>query len=114
DAELHLELAALLESDRIAVQGFVKNQVKAGVVALHEQDVLTRTPRRAGPYWIVRELGRGGMGAVYLAKRDDEQYTIDVAIKLVTPGMDTEFVLQRFRRERQTLANLHHPNIACL
>ena len=69
-------------------------------------------PARVGPYRLVRELGRGGMGAVYLAERDDDEYRAKVAIKLVRPGMDTEFILARFRRERQTLARLHHPNIA--
>lgn len=114
DAELHRELAALIESDRQAARGFIGDQVKAGIAAFHENDLLPRKPRRAGPYWLVRELGVGGMGTVYLGRRDDEHYTIDVAVKVVTPGMDTEFVLQRFRRERQILANLRHPNIAQL
>src|SRR6476659_4739079 len=95
DAELHRALDSLLESDRVAANGFFKKQVKAGVIALYEEEVRTHTPRRVGPYWIVRELGRGGMGTVYLARRDDDQYSIDVAIKLVAPSMDTEFVLQR-------------------
>jgi tetratricopeptide (TPR) repeat protein/tRNA A-37 threonylcarbamoyl transferase component Bud32 len=71
-------------------------------------------PRRAGPYRLVSELGRGGMGTVFLAERDDAEYRAKVAIKLVRPGMDTEFILARFRRERQTLARLQHPNIARL
>jgi len=54
------------------------------------------------------------MGTVFLAERDDDQYKASVAIKLVRPGMDTEFILARFRRERQTLARLQHPNIARL
>jgi tetratricopeptide (TPR) repeat protein len=54
------------------------------------------------------------MGAVYLAARDDEHYESEVAIKLVQPGLDTDFVLRRFRRERQILARLQHPNIAKL
>ena len=47
-------------------------------------------PQRVGPYSLLRELGRGGMGTVYLAERDDEQYQTKVAIKLVRPGMDTD------------------------
>src|SRR4029079_19190416 len=62
----------------------------------------------------IRELGRGGMGAVFLAERDDEEYRAKVAIKLVRSGMDTAFILARFRRERQTLARLQHPNISRL
>jgi serine/threonine protein kinase/tetratricopeptide (TPR) repeat protein len=70
--------------------------------------------RRIGPYQIIRELGRGGMGAVYLAARADEEYRQMVAIKLVRPGLDTDFILRRFRNERQILAALDHPNIARL
>src|SRR5437868_3945156 len=67
-----------------------------------------------GPYRILRRIGQGGMGAVYLAQRDDAEFKQQVAIKLVKRGMDTEFVLRRFRNERQILAALNHPNIARL
>jgi serine/threonine protein kinase/tetratricopeptide (TPR) repeat protein len=70
--------------------------------------------RRFGPYGVVREIGRGGMGAVYLAERADGQYEQRVALKLIKRGMDTDLVLQRFRAERQILASLDHPNIARL
>jgi tetratricopeptide (TPR) repeat protein/tRNA A-37 threonylcarbamoyl transferase component Bud32 len=70
--------------------------------------------RRLGPYRIVRQIARGGMGAVYLAERADGQYQQQVAIKLIKRGMDTEQVLERFRAERQILASLDHPNIARL
>ena len=46
------------------------------------------------------QIGRGGMGTVYLAERDDGQFEQQVAVKMVQPGMDTEFILARFRRER--------------
>ena len=52
------------------------------------------------------------MGSVYQAVRDDDQFRKVVAIKLVKAGMDTEFVLERFHKERQILAHLDHPNIA--
>jgi hypothetical protein len=71
-------------------------------------------PRRIGPYELLEEIGRGGMGSVYKAQRADEEVPVAVAIKLVRPGMDTEFLLSRFRRERQALARLSHPNIARL
>ncbi len=67
-----------------------------------------------GQYRIIRILGQGGMGTVYLAQRDDEQYKKKVAIKVVRFGLDTEFVIKRFRNERQILASLDHPNIAKL
>jgi len=70
--------------------------------------------RRVGPYRVIREIGRGGMGAVYLAERADGQYHQRVALKLIKRGMDTEQVLARFRAERQILASLDHPNIARL
>ncbi len=115
--EVHREVYSLLESDRKAAQGFVEGRVKAGVEAFYQDDEIAKAamrPKRAGPYLLVREIGRGGMGTVYLGQRDDAQYHMEAAIKLVSPGMDTELVLHRFRKERQTLANLRHPNIARL
>ena len=70
--------------------------------------------RRIGPYRVVAAIGRGGMGAVYKAVRDDDEYKTEVAIKLIKRGMDTDYILRRFRNERQILANLNHPNIARL
>ena len=70
--------------------------------------------RRVGAYRIVRELGRGGMGAVYLAERADGAFDQRAAIKLIKRGMDTDHVLARFRAERQILASLDHRNIARL
>jgi hypothetical protein len=52
-----------------------------------------------GPYKIVREVGRGGMGAVYLAERDDGQFAKRVAIKVIKRGMNTDFVIGRFRKD---------------
>jgi serine/threonine protein kinase/Tfp pilus assembly protein PilF len=70
--------------------------------------------RRVGAYRLEREIGRGGMGAVYLAVRADNEFQKRVAVKLVKRGMDTDFILRRFRRERQILASLDHPYIARL
>src|SRR5918998_1283734 len=70
--------------------------------------------RRIGAYRIAREIGRGGMGAVYLAERADSEFRRRVAIKLIKRGMDTDFILRRFRNERQILATLDHPYIARL
>jgi len=69
---------------------------------------------RLGPYSLVREIASGGMGTVWLARRADEQFEKTVAVKLIKRGMDSEEILQRFRTERQTLANLEHPFIARL
>ena len=70
--------------------------------------------RRLGAYRIEREIGRGGMGAVYEAIRADNEFNKRAAIKLVKRGMDTDFILRRFRKERQILAALDHPHIGGL
>jgi non-specific serine/threonine protein kinase/serine/threonine-protein kinase len=71
-------------------------------------------PVRIGPYRVIRPLGRGGMGTVYLAERDEPGLRKTVAVKVVRPGMGTDFVVRRFRTERQILAALEHPGIARL
>ncbi len=73
-----------------------------------------RGGERVGAYVIVRELGRGGMGTVFLAERADGQFEKQVAIKILSRGADTAEILRRFRAERQILAKLDHPNIARL
>lgn len=75
---------------------------------------LDQTPERIGPYRVVREIGRGGMGAVYLGERSDGQFEQRAAIKVIKRGMDTDAVLRRFFAERQILARLQHPNITRL
>ncbi|MCC5865792.1 MAG: serine/threonine protein kinase [Wenzhouxiangella sp.] len=71
------------------------------------------TARLLGPYRVLELLGQGGMGAVYLAERDDQEYRTRVAIKLIR-GFPEAAALERLRRERQILADLAHPNIARL
>ncbi|HLM01243.1 MAG TPA: serine/threonine-protein kinase, partial [Pyrinomonadaceae bacterium] len=67
-----------------------------------------------GAYRIRREIGRGGMGTVYLAERADGDFAQKAAVKLIKRGMDSELVVRRFRHERQILARLGHPFIARL
>lgn len=68
-----------------------------------------------GPYRILRELGRGGMGLVYLAQRDIDAYTHQtVALKVIKRGMDSDAIVHRFKQERAVLATLDHPHIARL
>ncbi len=69
---------------------------------------------RIGPYVLLRQVGRGGMGAVYEAARADQAYEGRVAIKTVARALPSESVMRRFRQERQILAGLQHPNIAAL
>ncbi len=114
DAELAEEVLALLGSDAEAQAGFLEKRIEPAIESVLRETADSILPERAGPYKILRELGRGGMGTVYLAERDDEQYHSHVAVKLVRRGMDTDLILHRFYRERQTLARLQHPNIARL
>ncbi len=74
----------------------------------------SRAGERVGAYGLLSELGQGGMGMVYLARRADDQYQKKVAVKLIRPGMASDFALERFRSERQISASLEHPNIARL
>jgi len=60
--------------------------------------------RQLGAYKLVRRVGQGGMAAVFLAVRADDEYRKQVAVKLVQPGLDSRDLLNRFRNERQTLA----------
>lgn len=71
-------------------------------------------PLQVGPYRIVKRLGAGGMGSVFLAERADEEYQHQVAIKLLHASWPSESLIRRFRVERQILASLHHKNIATL
>jgi serine/threonine protein kinase len=71
-------------------------------------------PQTIDRYRIIREIGRGGMGVVYLAKRSDETITAPVALKVLKRGLDTDHIVRRFNLERQLLGALTHPNIARL
>lgn len=101
------------------VQALLQADAEAG--SFIEKPVMNLPPwdesyigRHVGAYKILSLLGRGGMGAVYLAARADEQFQKQVAIKLIKRGMDSEDILARFRHERQILASLDHPNVARL
>ena len=111
DEALRREVEALLSSDR-AGAGFLERTPLPPLPANDAEEVAP--PARVGPYRLLREIGRGGMGSVYLAERADDAYAGRVAVKLVRRGMDTEDILRRFRTERQILASLQHPNIARL
>lgn len=85
-------------------------QTGGAVDALEEEEL----PQRVGAYRIVGLIGRGGMGAVYRGERDAGDFEHSVAIKVVKPGLLSGALVERFARERQTLAALAHPNIAQL
>jgi serine/threonine protein kinase/Tfp pilus assembly protein PilF len=74
----------------------------------------TYVGRRFGPWRVIREIGRGGMGAVFLAERDDGAFQQQVALKIIRHGVAGGELERHFRRERQILASLNHPHIAKL
>jgi serine/threonine protein kinase len=115
DPELRAEVESLLRSHEDAGSVFLKTPAaNLGAIASNAQPIGSRAGRRIGVYQLVDQIGQGGMGEVYRAVRADGQYDKEVAIKFVRVGLDTAFVLERFRNERQVLASLDHPNIARL
>ncbi|HEV8217805.1 MAG TPA: serine/threonine-protein kinase, partial [Gemmatimonadaceae bacterium] len=110
DDELRAEVAALLAAHESPV-GILERRVSPATMALAAEPL---RDRRIGPYRVVRELGRGGMGVVYLAERVDGEFRREVAIKLLRNSPDAEELHRRFLAERQILASLSHPNIAQL
>ncbi len=109
DEDLRKEVLSLLASHEDAGDFLEEPAVE---IKPKPQDDLVGT--RVGAYELVRELGRGGMGAVYLAVRADNEFRKRVAIKLIRRDMESGFAIHRFRNERQILARLEHPNIARL
>jgi len=114
DPGLRAEVEALLAADAEPGGGLEQAVAEAaGRLREATDDEALRAGERVGPYAIVGLIGRGGMGAVYRAMRDGE-FRMEVALKLLKRGTDTEASLRRFRKERQILAALQHPNIARL
>jgi len=93
------------------------SDAEAGAVAWAQPLFVEReaAPSRIGPYVVDHVLGRGGMGSVYLAARDDAEFAPRVALKVMRSGLDQDRVLRRrFTEERQILATLEHPGVARL
>jgi serine/threonine protein kinase len=113
DAALLGEVEALLASDEQASRFL---NAPAVPLALPADQIPIRSfiGRRLGAYRILREIGHGGMGEIYLAERADDHFCKQVAIKIIRREMASPELLRRFRHERQMLARLEHPNIARL
>jgi serine/threonine-protein kinase len=119
DEAIRREVEELLAADEDMESGFLEQRATLG---LRTPDV--DAEERAGPdpmvgrtigaYRLETLLGRGGMGAVYLARRADDEYEQQAAVKLLHPGFVSAGLVRRFRSERQILARLDHPNIAKL
>lgn len=119
DAELRAEVEKLV-SQYDEASSFIEqplmDSTTGGFIAslLDDSDEDPMIGKLLGAYRIDREIGRGGMGAVYEAYRADGEFRLRVALKVVKRGVDTDFVLRRFRNERQILAALDHPFITRL
>jgi len=113
NAELRKEIESLLASHEkshfTTPAGFAD-----AMKVLEQRTGQVEEGRRIGPYCVLRRIGRGGMGNVYLAARADDAYQKLVAIKIIRRGLDTADIVLRFRSERQILATLDHPNITRL
>ncbi len=114
DPELRAEVESLLDAEPAApaMLACAIDEAAAALPTENNQD--SDVGRRVGPYLLVRQIGRGGMGVVYQAIRSDGEFLHTVAVKLVRRGMDSDGIVRRFRAERQILAALSHPNIAAL
>ncbi len=128
DDELRLEVERLLRSDESA-EDFIespiwtdssflntsaKKELSDSFVEPSERVSDNYLGRIIGAFRLKKEIGRGGMGAVYLAERADGEFQQRVAVKLIKRGMDSDFIIRRFRHERQILASFEHPFIARL
>ena len=114
DATILSEVMSLFDAHAESI-GFI--EAPAIDVISNLVDDTVRPPRIGqtfGSYTLEKEIGRGGMGAVYLASRTDKEFDKKVAVKLIKRGFDTDEIVRRFRHERQILAGLEHPNITRL
>ncbi len=112
---------ALLSAESSPIRREVEKLLACDSTGDHLGDVIaaaaalaTQPSESAGAYRLVREIGRGGMGSVYLAVRADETFERRVAIKFVRSGLDSPHLRERFEAERRILARLEHPYIARL
>ncbi|PWU01692.1 MAG: hypothetical protein C5B51_22390 [Terriglobia bacterium] len=109
DPEMQRQLLAMLKH-----AGSAPDRIARAIESVAEAVVPVDSwhGRRFGPYRIVREIGRGGMGLVFEASRDDDEYFKRVALKVAPDWRDIASLRERFRHERQILAQLEHHNIA--
>lgn len=112
DQELRREVEEMLAASTLDLIRDVIESTSDSMAAEADQDPLVGS--LLGPYRVISLIGRGGMGVVYRAVRDDDQYHKVVAIKVIPRMLAGPEAVIRFRSERQILADLDHPNIAHL
>ena len=116
DPSLCAEVEALLSASSDAGR-FLEEpalQIVSPREAASERAEMAGPGRRIGAWQLLQEVGRGGMGTVFLAERSDCDFEMRVALKVINRGMDTDTIVRRFRTERRILAGLEHPGIARL
>ncbi len=112
DRDLRRDVGALLDAND--ANGMLDDVMGRLHGASDGNERFLEAGQRVGPYRVVRELGRGGMGAVYLAVREEGDFRQRVAVKLVRTELDSDELRRRFLKERRILARLEHPGIARL
>jgi serine/threonine-protein kinase len=113
DVDLRSTLLHLLQLDARADLAIDRSLDQLAAATLRSRET-TQSGTRVGPYRLLRKLGEGGMGSVWLAERVDGGFTQQVALKLIRYGMDSADVLAQVHRERELLAQLNHSDIARL
>ncbi len=113
DEELKSEIESLLAFEAESAN-FLENSIAPYAAKILPETKNNLSGKQFGHYKIIREIGYGGMGAVFLAERSDGEFDQQVAIKIIRQTIAGSEITNRFRRERQILAGLNHPNIAKL
>ena len=117
DASFEEQVRSILAAD-LAVEGYLSRTARQGLIQDAAAGLDFGLPplegRLLGPWRVLGQIGRGGMGTVYLGERADGAFEQRVALKFLGRGIAAAELLARFRQERQILARLEHPNIARL
>ena len=111
--DLRAEIERLLSAHE-NIPSWLEQPVWGSASTLAAPDPPKLEGRRLGSYTLIRKIGRGGMGSVYLAERSDETFRRHAAVKLILPPAGSAGIIARFQQEREILASLDHPNIAKL
>jgi non-specific serine/threonine protein kinase/serine/threonine-protein kinase len=114
DAALGAALAAWLSAEEADAAAWLDQPAVLGLETEEENFAPAAHPERVGPWRLMVEIGRGGMGSVFLGRRDDGAFEQTVAVKLVRAELASDLLRRRFLAERRILAGLVHPNIAHL
>jgi eukaryotic-like serine/threonine-protein kinase len=114
DDDLRREVAKLLKAAEKAEDFLEASPVESALQLLDKESSENLIGREIGVYRLIRLIGQGGMGSVFLAARIDREFRKEVAVKIVSSLWHSDEIKENFRRERQILARLEHENIARL